>query len=110
MSPTPSLYVLIARSCGVPLGAGRGSLSTAGATELCRSTAATSRTPIHSRLRCMRVSSPSHPTPAALALCQDLARLNQLRPDAVGLGTDGGELLEIRPRPSVVTGAFGRQA
>src|SRR5262245_3946611 len=144
MRLTPSLYVLIARSCGVPLGAGRGSLSTAGATGLCRSTAAMSRTPIQSRLRCMRVSSLLHPHTglasvgpppnwvlrtadycrasmartvssaqhpcAALALSQGLARLNQLRPGAIGLGTDGGELLEIPQRPSVVTGAFGRQA
>src|SRR5262249_39658116 len=69
-----------------------------------------SRMPIQSRLRCMRVSSSLTPTPGALALCQGLARLNQLRPGAVRLGTDGGELLEIPPRPGAVTGAFGRQA
>src|SRR5437660_11500551 len=110
MSPTPSLYMLIACARGVPLGTGRGSLSTAGAAGLSRSTAATSRTPIHSRFWYMRVSSPLTPTLDALPLCQCLSHLDQLRPGAIGLSTERGELLEIPPCPGVVTGAFGRQA
>src|SRR4051812_48437098 len=107
MSATPSLYTLIARSRGVPLGTGRGSLSTAGAAGLRRSTAATSRTPIHSRFWYMRVSFSLTPTLDALPLCQRLSHLDQFRPGAVGLGTERGELLEIPPRPGAVTGEFG---
>src|SRR5215471_17569697 len=110
MSPTPSLYMLIARSRGVPLGTGRGSLSTAGAAGLRRSTAATSRTPIHSRFWHMRMSSSLTPTLDALPLCQHLSHLDQLRSGAIGLSTERGELLEIPPRPRPVTGAFGCQA
>src|SRR2546423_728508 len=110
MSPTPSLYMLIARSRGVPLGTGRGSLSPAGAAGLGRGPAAPGRAPFPSRCWDMALSSPPTPTLDALPLCQRLSHLDQLRPGAIGLSTERGELLEIPPCPGAVTGAFGRQA
>src|SRR6266545_1955223 len=109
MSLTPSLYALTARSRGVPLGTGRGSLSTAPTTRLRSSTAAPSTTPIHHRFRCMCMASMLTPVLRVLALRQHLPCADQLRPRAVGLRTDGGEFLEMHPRSRLVTGTLGRQ-
>src|SRR5712691_2804255 len=109
MSVTPSLYALTARSRGVPLGTGRGSLSTAPTTGLCSSTATPSTMPIHHNFRCMCMVSMLTPAPHILALRQHLPRAGQLRPRAIGLRTERGEFLEMHPRSRLVTGALGRQ-
>src|SRR6266545_6677731 len=110
MSLTPSLYALTARSRGVPLGTGRGSLSTAPATGLSSRTTAPSRTPIQHRFWYMVVSSALTPALLALPLRKHLPHTGQLRPRALGLCTDGGERLKMPFRPRLVAGAFGRQA
>src|SRR5687767_1036370 len=109
MSVTPSLYARTARARGVPLGAGRGSLSSAPAAGLHSSIATPSKMPIHHRLRCMCMTSMRTPTPRVLALCQHLPGVDQLRPRAVGLRTERGKFLEMCPRARLVPGALGRQ-
>src|SRR6266511_1383084 len=110
MSLTPSLYALTARARGVPLGTGRGSLSSAPAAGRSRRTAAPSRTAIHHRFRFMFVSSTLTPARLALALREHLPRAGKLRPRSVGLRTDRGELLEMPSRSHAVAREFGREA